>query len=484
LSGLELSALKKLKLSGDLEQDAALFQSVFDKDFTLKIRFVDCKTAQYRFCVIFFDGMIANALVDHHVLYPLSRCDGHILLSNMEDVARYVLTTDQAVVTNDLHTAVSAMLYGDTLILMDGSKHLIAASTKGFQIRSVSEPDGEKLVRGPREGFTEAVMINTSLLRRKLQTPDLKFDLRTIPGETNVRICLCYLASVVDQSVLCELNKRLEAITADALLDSNCLTEMIRDRTYSPFKTIGSTEKPDVAAAKLLEGKVVIMVDGTPVALTLPFLFLEYFQKGDDYYTNFVYGSVSRLLRILGFFLSVSVPAIYLALVTYHYEIIPTKLLLSITAARQGVPFPTLLEMILLLVAFELLREAGAMMPASVGQALSTVGAIVVGQAAVEARIVSAPMVIVLALTGLTGMMSPKMQSPVLLLRLVFLILAAFFGLYGYLFGVCILLLYLMSKKSFGLSYMSFLNLNNWNDLRDTLLRMPRICKKRSGDHK
>jgi len=186
-----------------------------------------------------------------------------------------------------------------------------------------------------------------------------------------------------------------------------------------------------------------------------------------------VYGSVSRLLRILGFVLTISVPAVYLAFVTYHYEIIPTKLLLSIASARQGVPFPTFLEMLLLLAAFELLREAGAMMPASVGQALSTVGAIVVGQAAVEARIVSAPMVIVLALTGLTGMMTPKLQSPVLVLRTLFLILSAFVGLYGYLFGICGLVFYLMAKESFGIPYMSYLTLSRLKDLRDTLIRAP-----------
>ncbi len=474
---MELSQLKNVVLSGDLTKDMERIKEIFHNDFTFNMRFINCGAYQLRFCLIFFDGMISNSLIDENIIRPLTLYNGSHAITCAEDIAKYVLTTDKANVTDSFADAVNMLLYGDSLLFMDGSKEIVVNSTKGFRMRGINEPDGEKLVRGPREGFTESIMINTSLLRRKLLTTDLKFDLIAPTEKTTQSIAVCYLESVVDKAVLAKLRERLKSVKVDTLLDSNCLTELIRDERYSPFKTIGSTEKPDIAAAKLLEGKIAILVDGTPVAMTLPFLFLEYFQKGDDYYINYVYGTISRLLRILGFVLTISIPAVYLALVTYHYEIIPTKLLLSISAARQGVPFPTFLEMILLLIAFELLREAGAMMPASVGQALSTVGAIVVGQAAVEARIVSAPMVIILALTGLTGMMTPKMQSPVLLVRLVFLLLAAILGLYGYAFGIFALLIYLMTKDSFGVPYMSYMTFDRTENLKDTLFRLPRSRK-------
>ncbi len=477
---MELDNLKNVVLSGDLTKDMERIKEIFDKDFTFNMRFINCGAHNLRFCLIFFDGMISNDLIDENIIRPLTLYDGTKEITCALDVANYVLTTDQANVTESFEDAVNMLLHGDSLLFMDGSREIIANSTKGFSIRGVDEPDGEKLVRGPREGFTESIMTNTSLIRRKLLTTDLKFDTISPSKSTKQLIAICYLESVVDKAVLAKLHERLKKVKIDTLLDSNCLTELIRDDKYSPFKTIGSTEKPDIAAAKLLEGKIVILVDGTPVAMTLPFLFLEYFQTGDDYYINYVYGTISRLLRILGFVLTISIPAVYLALVTYHYEIIPTKLLISISAARQGVPFPTFLEMILLLIAFELLREAGAMMPASVGQALSTVGAIVVGQAAVDARIVSAPMVIILALTGLTGMMSPKMQSPVLLVRLILLILAAILGLYGYGFGICVLIIYLMTKQSFGVPYMSYLTFGRASHLKDTLLRLPK--NRNSGE--
>ncbi len=459
-----------MTLSGVLKDDVALLQASLGTDLTLRVRYIAADGID-RFCLLFYDGMVSGDLIDEHVIRPLSTRGKDA--RTLSDVSKHIVTVEQANPEPRVAKAIVSLVQGDAILLMDGETSVLTLSAKGYKTRGISEPDGEKLVRGPREGFTESLMTNTSLIRRKLPTPDLQFEGMELSSRTGARISLCYLASNVDKAVLMTLKERIKRASLDAPLDSNFLTEAIRDGRYSPFKTVGSTEKPDIAAAKIMEGKIVILVDGSPVALTVPFLFLEYFQTGDDYYINFVYGSVSRLLRIVGFFLTVSVPAVYLAVVTYHYEIIPTKLLLSISAARQGVPFPTFLEMLLLLLAFELLREAGAMMPDSVGQALSTVGAIVVGQAAVDARIVSAPMVIVLALTGLTAMMSPKLQSPVLVLRLVFLTLAAAFGLYGYLFGVCVLVFMLMGKESFGVPYMAHLTFDSLRSLRDTLIRAP-----------
>ena len=222
-----------------------------------------------------------------------------------------------------------------------------------------------------------------------------------------------------------------------------------------------------------MEGKILLLLDGTPVVSVLPFLFIAYFQSGDDYYTGFYFGSIGRLLRIAGFLLTVTLPAAYQAMITYHQEIIPTKFLISIASARTGVPFPTFLELLLMLFAFEILREAGSMMPGSVGQALSTVGAVVIGQAAVDARIVSAPLVIVVAMTGLCGMMTPKLKSAVIVLRLFLLAFSGVLGLFGVIFGATLVAALLFSMNSFGIPYMSYVGTMKLSDLRDTAIRAP-----------
>jgi spore germination protein KA len=260
--------------------------------------------------------------------------------------------------------------------------------------------------------------VNLSMLRRKLRTTDLKMEYKTFGTRSKTKACICYLGSLVNKDVLAELNKRLESFSIDGTLDVNYISEMIRDAPISPFKTIGSTERPDVVAAKLLEGRVALFLDGTPVVLTMPIFFIESFQSDDDYYLNYYFASIGRILRIMAFFIATSIPAIYIALVDFHQEMLPTPLLISISAARQGVPFPTVVEAICMLAVFELLRESGSRMPTMMGQALSIVGSLVIGQAAVEAKIVSAPIIIIAAASGIAGLMIPRLKGAIILLRL------------------------------------------------------------------
>ena len=279
-------------------------------------------------------------------------------------------------------------------------------------------------------------MMNLSLVRRKLKTHQLKFKFKVLGSRSNTKACICYIEGLANKAILAELEKRLAEINLDGILGVNFINELIKNAPLSPFKTIGRTERPDVIAGKLLEGRVAMIVDGTPVALTLPFIFIEYFQANDDYYTNFFFASFSRIVRIVSFFFTISVPAIYLALTTFHQEMLPTSLLLSISAARQGVAFPTIIELLILGLAFEILKEAGIRMPTVIGEALSIVGALFLGQAAVEARIVSAPMVIVTGFTAVAGLMIPGMSGLIIILRVVFVIMVTLIGFYGYIFGV------------------------------------------------
>lgn len=465
----------KVELSKSLEENINNIKEVFKNDGTLVMRnFANQKNPDIKCCLFFIDGMINNEIINENILRPIVR---NQLLDKAEDILddieNRVIDSNNVERTEDINKLIEAILYGDTMLFVDGYAEGLILSTKGWLIRSISEPETEKIVQGPREGFNEAIVINLSLIRRRVKTRHLKFVYKTLGIRSNTKVCICYIDGIVNEAVLNELDKRLEAITLDGILGANYLEELIRDAPFSPYNTVGKTERPDVVAANLLEGRVAIMVDGTPSALTVPYLCVENFQSNEDYYTSFVAASLNRMMRIFGFFFSTSIPAIYIALINYHQETIPTALLVSISAARQDIPFPTVIETLLLILMFEVLNEAGARVPVFVGQALSIVGAIVIGQAAVEAKFVSSTTLIVVAFSGITSLMVNKLKSAVMITRIALLLAAAIYGLYGYMFGIVALLLYLLSLRSFGVPYIANYERFDFQNVKDTVIRAP-----------
>lgn len=464
-------------LSKVLEQNIELFKSIFNNDDTLILRqFRNQAENSIRCCILFFDGMVNAEIINENIIKPIvintllqRKPNGNII----DVLQQEVIVANNITKSSNITKLTEAILYGDTVLLLDGSEEALIISSKGWQTRAVIEPDAEKVIHGPREGFTEAILINLSLIRRKLKTPDLKFKFREIGVRSRTKICICYIEALADDNILKELESRLDKIDIDGVLDSGYIQELIRDSPFSPFKTIGNTERPDTVAAKLLEGRIAVVVDGTPSVLTLPFIFMEYFQSNEDYYLNYYFASINRFLRVMAVFLTVSVPAVFVALMAFHQELIPTPLLLSISAARQGVPFPSIVEILGLLLVFELVRETGARLPTTIGQTISIVGTLVIGQAAVEARIISAPVVIVIALTGITGLLIPKLMGATIFVRLILLLLSAYMGLYGYIFGTIGLWIHLFSMRSFGIPYMLEYGSINPVDLKDTAIRAP-----------
>lgn len=467
----------KINLDISLEQNIKMFKKIFANDDTFVFRhLVNQQDQRIKCCILFIDGMVKNEIIYESIIQPIVR---NKLLNYekdiIDDLYYGVIESNNIERVTNVDTIIESTISGDTILLIDGKAEALIISTKGWQTRSIEEPDAEKALRGPREGFTESLLVNLSLLRRKLKTPDLKFNFRTFGDKSRTKACICYIEGIANEKILQELNKRLDEINIDGVLDTGYIQELISDHPFSIFDTIGFTERPDVAAGKLLEGRITLILDGTPFALTVPHIFIEYFQTNEDYFINFYTGSVSRLIRILGFVLTISIPAIYVALTTFHQEMIPTSLFMSITAARKGIPFPIVVESLSMIIIFELLREGGARMPTYIGQALSIVGALVIGQASVEAKLVSAPMVIVIALSSITGLLISMMKTPALLLRIIFLFLASFLGLYGYIFGITGLLIHLLEMRSFGIPYMSNVDLLslNFQDLKDTYIRAP-----------
>lgn len=462
-----------------LEDNISIFKNLFIDDDTFIIRrFENQDDKAIKYCVMFIAEMVDNAIVSDNIIKPLVISNINTKGNMLDNIMYQALISNTAEKTPNIQKAAESMVRGETILLVDGFSEALVICTIGWQTRSITEPEGERVIRGPREGFTESMLMNLTMIRRRISSNKLKFKFRTIGEQTHTKICICYVEGIVNEKILKELNKRLDEINIDGIMGSGLVSELIKDAPFSPFKTVGSTERPDVAAAKMLEGRIVVVIAGTPVVLTLPYIFIEYFQTNEDYYINFYFTSINRILRILSFIITISLPAVYLSLTAFHQEMVPTPFIRSISAARQGVPFPTVVELAGLLFTFELLREAGTRMPLNLGQPLSIVGALALGQSAVEARIVSAPVVIVVALTALTGLILPRIKGAEIILRFIFLMLSAVIGLYGYIFGMMGLLIHLYQIRSFGVPYMLTLMNFSPQDLKDTAVRAPWMYMK------
>lgn len=466
-------------LSTSLDEMMDLFRQLFKNDGMLRIRvFNNAHSDSLRFGIVYIDGMVDRHMIQEGVIQPVMAFDfagmeWENTAELMENVRTQIINISDVVVSTHMDEMISAIVAGKTLLLLDGYTGVLNIGAQGWETRAITEPLTEKSVKGPREGFTESLLVNLTLIRRRVQDTDLKFIFSAVGTRSKTQLCICYMEGLASPDILKELQERLGQVDIDAILDTGYMSELIRDEPYSPFEMTGSTERPDSVVSKILEGRIALLIEGSPFALTVPYVFIENFQAGTDYYINYYFGSFNRILRILGAFLSISIPALYVALVTYSQEMIPTMLLLSITTARVAVPFPTIVEALFMLTIFEILREAGERIPTYIGQAISIVGALVLGQAAVEARIVSAPMIIVVGLTGIMTLLNPRLTGPLIIVRTLLLCASAFLGIYGYFLGMLGLVIHLMSLRSFGVPYMLGIGSIRPQDIKDTAIRAP-----------
>ena len=450
---------KDIKLTFDLESNLDIIRKIFLKDSVIRYKKIGTSLG---FCcaVVFFDGMVNIETVNQSVVRPLIIAKMQNTNKNREEfVAENVLYSGEVTVVSTLDEMISGMLYGDTLLLIDNCQKALLVNTKGWRTRGISEPQDERVLEGPREGFDEAAMFNLALIRRKLLTPDFCSEMIRLGKRTDTIVFVCYLDSLVDKKMLAELKKRLNKIDIDGILDTNYISELIRDKKGSFFKTSGTTERPDVVAARLLEGRIAIVVDGTPVVMTIPYLFSENFQSDEDYYINYRLSSAARIIRIICFIFAVTVPAFFVAVVRFHFGLLPTNFAISVAESRGGVPFSALSEILILIFIFEILRETGLRMPQSMGHALSIVGGLVIGQAAVDAKIISAPLLIAVALSGISGLMVPRLKTAVFYFRIIFVLLGATTGIFGILIAMTFALIHILSLESFGVS--ATVSLNN-----------------------
>lgn len=386
-----------------------------------------------------------------------------------------VMETASLKVISKISDGIDAILSGDTLMLIDHSEYAFVASTRGWDTRSVDEPQTEQVVRGPRDGFSESIRTNTALVRRRIRDPLFRIEGMQIGTKSKTDVNIAYLKGTVKEGLVDEVKARLERIKIDAILESGYIEELIEDAPFSPFSTIQSTERPDKVASAIYEGRVAIFTDNTPFVLIVPTYFWQFLQASDDYYTKYLSGSFFRLVRYLAFIISLTLPSIFVMLVSFHQEMIPTPLALTIASGRDVIPFPVLLEALTMEISFELMREAGLRMPKPIGQAVSIVGTLVIGQAAVQAGIVSPTMVIVVAVTGIASFAIPNSSAAfsIRLIRFPLLIAAGTLGLLGFAVVFAILALHAMSLRSFGESYLAPATPFKPSDQKDSVIRFP-----------
>jgi len=378
-------------------------------------------------------------------------------------------------IINDFEQVVHHILTGHAIILFNNWDRALSISVLSVESRSVSEPISEAVVKGPHDSLIEDLHKNLGLLRARLKTPRFKIEAFHAGEVTKTDIAYCYLEGAVDRQILEEFKRRVKKVRKKEILETSYIEELIEDSTYSPFPQYRYTERPDVAVASLLDGKIIVLVSGTPSVLICPGLFVELFQTSEDYYNRTVYSTFIRLMRIVSFVFAVSLPSIYIALSTFHTELIPTILLEAIINAREKIPFPTFVEALIMEFLFEMLREAGIRLPRPVGSTVSIVGALIIGEAAITAKIASPIVVIIVALTGIASFSLPQYNLAIAarVIRFPLMIFAATLGLFGLMMAFNLLLLHLTCLKSLGKPYLEPLAPFRLKQMRDSLIRAP-----------
>jgi spore germination protein KA len=462
-----------------IESAEAILNTIFAECSDFLRREIVCgEDGCIRILVAYINAFVDKRVLNQDVIRPILDYFSKKKTQNnknpvYEQIKECVVSNNDLKESKSMQQAVDNIMSGEAVLFIDGEDRALVIGVKAPQGRQVAEPDTEVSIRGAREGFVENLLTNTTLLRKRIKNPNLKLEMMQLGEQTKTDICICYIKGIANEEIVKEVKERLNRIKTDAILDTGYIEQYISDSRLSLFPTVGNSEKCDKLAGKLLEGRVAIFCDGTPYVLTVPYLYIESIQASDDYYDHAFFASFMRLLRLLALLVSNLMPGMYVALVSFHHTVIPFKLMITLAASRQGIPFSPLTEAVLMIVAFEFLREAGVRMPRPIGQALSIVGAIVLGEASVAAGIASNLMVIIVAITAICSFVVPPLIRATMLLRFAFLAAANFLGFLGIAFVFVAVFIHLCSLRSFGVPYMAPFSPLTVSDLKDSFLVVP-----------
>ncbi|MEW9094485.1 MAG: spore germination protein [Clostridiaceae bacterium] len=429
--------------------------------------------------LMYIDGMGDKVLLNNFVLETLMFNWKEL---GIEEIKDKILTVTDLKELEKLSKGINGVLSGDTMLLIHGMETCYVIGSRFWPTRGVTEPSRETVIRGGRDGFTETIRFNTALVRRRIRDTRLRVVPKTLGARSKSDVAIMYIEDIAENHIVEDVLDRIEKIDIDAVLDSGYVEQLIEDNKWSIFPQTQNTERPDVVAAALYEGRVAILVDNSPFAIVVPATLPNLFQSPDDYYQRWMYGSILRLIRFLSIIISIILPAMYVATTSFHPSIIPTQLALFVAAAREGVPFPAFMEAIIMEISLALLTEAVIRLPKAIGATIGIVGGLIIGQAAVSAGIVSPIMIIIVSLTTITSFTTPSYEitSAFRIIRFLLIISASIMGLYGIVICLLMILVHLIRLKSFGVPYLSpFVNINK-KDFKDMIIRFPlRFIKER-----
>ncbi len=458
-------------LQANLTYVKELFSYPTNSDFSIKELFI--RSLQVRATIVYLEGMVDESTVKNDIVAPL--------MEERRDHENPGITVFHEIIplkgmTNlaTLNEVVDEIIQGSTVLLIDGYEEAISMSTVGYEQRGIDKPQTETALKGPLEAFVESGSVNRSLIRKQLRSHQLLSETISIGNHHNTKVSMLYMKDIADPGLVTNVQERIKQIQSADVQNLSLLEQHIEERTYSLVPSVLYTERPDRAAAFLKEGHIVLLMDSSPACLIVPVTFWSFFHTAEDSYQRIVYGSFTRIVRIIAIFIALLAPSFYIAITNHHIEMVPTDLVLAIAATREIVPFPAIFELIVMELAFEILREAGLRIPTPMGPTIGIVGALILGQAAVEANIVSPILVIVIALTGLASFAIPDLSLSFMIRisRFLFLLFATAFGFFG--LGICLTLCitYIVSLKSFGVAFLSPMT-PHYRSSKDLILRVP-----------
>jgi spore germination protein KA len=469
---LEHSTLE-VALSTSLEDNLSYLKHTFESCEDIVYQFTEIQ--QIKVCLVHLAN-IKNEKVMFEIEQVLSSYKDEASKNNLSTFIDQRFPFRSVKKMTDLNEVVDKVLDSQIVLLVDGLSNALLYQSNELTGRSIGEPSNERTVRGPQVGFVEDINVNLQQIRKRIKTPSLKVENLSVGKQTKTEIALLYLKGIANDDIVKEVHKRISQIQIDGVLDSQYIESMIKDSRVSPFPTIYSTERPDRVCASLLDGKVAILTDGTPYALTAPALFVEFLHSGDDYYNSSLVMTLIRWIRFLGLFVTLILPAFYVAMTTFHQDLLQTPLLIRIVSVREGLPYPVLVEAIFMFLTFELIREAGLRMPRTFGNATITIlGLVLISQAAVQSGIIGPALTIVVSVTALTSFILPNyaFHQIIRLCGIPLLLLAGLFGFMGIIVGLMFGLTHLVSLRSFGVPYFSPVSPANKEGWKDVFIRTP-----------
>jgi spore germination protein KA len=459
-------------LNDTLEQFTQVFQN--DTDFSIKKFHLLGETPAV---AIFISSLVDKEIINRDIIKPLQEK----ILHNDKQTPLTSWLLDAVLFHCDgkeeqqVAKLIDGLLRGGTVILIEGTEQALLLDTFKPEKRGINQPETERVVRGPRDGFIEQMQSNISLLRYRLPIPEFRVEPMVVGEKTKSKISICYLDNVASKELVSEVKKRIEDIKIDRILDAGYVEQLIEDNPRSPFPQVQNTERPDKAVGNILEGRVVILVDGSPFALIVPAIFNQFYHTSEDYNERWFLTSLIRMIRFDALIFSLTFSSFYVAVLSFHPELIPAKFVVAASSGRAGVPFPVVVEVLLMETAMEILREATVRMPQQVGGALSIVGVLVIGQAAVMAGFVSPITVVIIAMSTIGSFATPSYNAATAfrMLRFPLIVLSGMLGLLGLSIGLMFIINHMLSLRSFGVPYMAPVTPGNFEGIKDTLFRAP-----------